>query len=604
MSDLFRAELRRFLAWSLVYAGFHAGVLTFLTRLVDLAQQPYEVYALFAAVYALTGLLLGLYQLGGYRRPNAWLNLLHRPLAAPRIAGALLGAGALALAVAVLLPLLLTAGWQAVASPRVLDLRHWLLCVAGLQFSLLGYLAGASAMLVPRRAAAAPLVPLVLVPAAYASGAGALLVQALALAWLLGLVLVVFKPDLSRLPHGPRALLVLAPACVMMWLVLRIAGMGAELLWIAQGSHPNNLSQVVPGSVKEAALAEPDALMVLGLAASDSPQAALWSEQAQISPLQTVAVDPAGMPGWQALTNPAPMEFDDPDRRIRWVFSHDRGRFLGYLPDERQAAGELGVLDGQPFPSPPVPGPGGLLVGRHDVHQYDAVGARVLPRVKLDAGEQIAGLDLDGDRLALLSDRALYLYDARPLQQDESLLQTRQRVPLPGAVGNLMRVGVLELLDGHLVSFTFARLHHVGQGQAYQVLVHVTGDGRTEQVARRELITGYGAIHPWQAWWMSPAIQTTLGALRPLFSLVEPGQLRAPPPRPALTTALGLGGMLLSLLVGLWFVRRTALSTRGRLAWCLACAGVGLPALMCLLWLVPPREAPVPAPDGALATAA
>ena len=59
----------------------HLGALVFLARMVDLAQQPPEVYYVFGAVYALTGLLLGLYQMGGYRRPNQWLNLLHRPLA-------------------------------------------------------------------------------------------------------------------------------------------------------------------------------------------------------------------------------------------------------------------------------------------------------------------------------------------------------------------------------------------------------------------------------------------------------------------------------------------------------------------------------------------
>jgi hypothetical protein len=59
--------------------------------------------------------------------------------------------------------------------------------------------------------------------------------------------------------------------------------------------------------------------------------------------------------------------------------------------------------------------------------------------------------------------------------------------------------------------------------------------------------------------------------------------------------------MLLSLAVGAWRVRRTALSPRAKLAWCVACAVVGLPALMALWRLAPLREdvaLPVPGAAG------
>lgn len=590
MTDLCKAECRRFLGAALIYALLHLGVLMFLTRLVDLAQQPPEVYFVFGAVYALTGLLFGLFQIGSYRRPNPWLNLLHRPLAPWRIALALLGAGVLLLAIAILLPLLATAAWQALLTPRVLDLRHLLLTIAGMDYALIGYLSGAAVMLLPRRAAAAPLVFLALLPAAYATGAGALLLQALVLAWLLGLVLVAFKPDLDCLPRGARALLVLAPACVLMWLGLLAAGMAAELLWIAQGSHPNNLPSLQPGSAKEADQAEGAALLALGLADSRAAEAPLWREQAAISEIQTLGLSWPEGAVYGELTNRAPMEFDDAARRLRWVFSHDLQRFVGYRVGEAGRVGVLGVDGDAPFPAPPLPGPAGLLIGRDTVHQYEPDSGRVLPRIALEAGELIAGLALDGDRLALLSDRALYLYDARPLRLGAAMLQTRQRVPLPAAVGTLTRVDVLELLDGHLVSFAYTRLRHNGQGSSFQQLRRVHPDGRVDDIAHRPLSTGYGPVYTWQRWWMSPAISAGLGALRPLWSPPQPGQQRDPPPRPALATALGIAGMLLALGLGAWRVRQTALSPRARLGWIAAGATLGLPALLALYGLVPPRE--------------
>ena len=603
MYDLLKAEFRRFLPWALAYAAAHLMVLLFLTRVVDLAQQPDEVYQVIGAVYALTGLLLGLLQMGGYRRPNAWLNLLHRPLAHWRIGLALLAAGSGLLLVALLLPTLATAGWQASMTPRVLDARHFGLCLGGYGVGVIGYFTGAAAMLVPRRTAAAPLVFLALLPAAYATGAGLLALMAVVAAWLLALTLAAFKPDLGSAPRGVAAVLLVAPLQVAMWLLLMMAGFGFELLWIAQGSHPNHLATPQAGSAKQADIAEGNDLLVAGMAGSRSASAALWREQAAISDIVTMGVGIPVGPVWHELGNRAPMEFDDEERRIRWVFSHDRGRFVGYRLSDKQAIGELGVNGDGRFASPPRPGPRGLLIGRRSVQAFDAETQRVLPRVALPDGEVVAGVDATGERLAVLSDRALYLFDARPLSLDGSLLGTRQRVPLPGAPGNLTRVDIMELLDGHLVSFTMTRQRHNGQGHSFQQITRVDSQGRVTVEARRALATGYGPLFTAQTWWMSPAISQGLGAMRHVFAPYQPGHAMSPPPRPAVARGLAAALMLLSLLIAAWHVRRTALGKSARMAWCAACGAFGLPALMALWLAVPPREsvAPLAAPMPAAA---
>lgn len=590
MFDILKAEFRRFLSWAVVYAVGQLLVLLFFTRVVDLAQQPDEVYFVVAAVHALTGLLLGLFQMGGYRRPNAWLNLLHRPLAHWRIALALLGAGCGLLLIAVLLPLLATAAWQALTTPRVLDLRHVGLCLAGYGVGVIGYFSGAAAMLVPRRTAAAPLVFLALLPAAYATGAGFLAMQGLVIAWLLALTLAAFKPDLGSAPRGGAGLLLAVPMQVVMWLALVMAGMGYELLWIAQGTHPNNLETAPAGSAKQADNAEGAELLAWGLVPGTAPDAPLWREQAAISDVVTLGVGIPVTPVWNELGNRAPMEFDDEERRLRWVFSHDLGRFVGYGLVDKRRIGELGV-DGQArFPSPPLPGPRGLLIGRHTLYEYDPDTQRVLPRLSLPDGEVIAGVDVTGERLAVLSDRALYLYDARPLSVDRAPLATRQRLPLPGAVGNLTRVDIMELLDGHLVSFAMTRQRHNGQGHSFQQVTRVAADGALEDIARRELATGYGPLFTWQTWWMSPVLDQGLRAVRHLFAPYQPGYVLSPPPRPASVRWLAGVLMVLSLLAAIVHVRRTALGVPGRIAWCLACAAIGVPALMALWLAVPRRE--------------
>ena len=70
MIDLLKGELLRFRLWAGIAAFLNIAVLGFLSRMVDLAQQPLVVYQVFAAVYAVAGILLGLYQMGSYRKPN------------------------------------------------------------------------------------------------------------------------------------------------------------------------------------------------------------------------------------------------------------------------------------------------------------------------------------------------------------------------------------------------------------------------------------------------------------------------------------------------------------------------------------------------------
>jgi len=212
MSDIFKAELLRFRWWAAGCVALQLVVLGFLTRVIDMAQQPIMVYQVFGAVYAAVGLLLGLYQMGGYRRPNTWLNLLHRPIAHWRIAAALFGAGVVLLAVAILLPLLVIAGWQEGMTARVVDMRHVWLIVSALLVSVCGYLAGGYLMLADRRMGFSAVMFLAWLALTEATGVGAVLFQLVLVAWLAAMVLIVFKPALGTPERdAPRTFVVAAP---------------------------------------------------------------------------------------------------------------------------------------------------------------------------------------------------------------------------------------------------------------------------------------------------------------------------------------------------------------------------------------------------------
>jgi hypothetical protein len=589
MKSLFWAETRRFRGWAIAFAAAHLMVLGFLTRLVDLAQQPRTVYLVFGCVYALTGLLLGLYQMGGYRRPNAWVSLLHRPLPHRRVAGALLAAGAALLLVTVLVPLLATLLWQETMTARVVDRRHLLLVLSAQLVALCGYLAGGCTMLGSRRHAPAALVFLLLLYFSQATGLGAIALQALTLAWLAAMMLFAFKPDLQTPPRTAMGIVATAaPLQMGLWFVLLLAGFAGELVWILQGSHPNNLPKPVPGSTKEADNAEGRELMVLGLAASSAAEAPLWREQAAISDLFRIGPSLDELPRRHELTNLAPMEFDDETRNVRWVFSHDSMRFEGYSLANDRAVGALGLDGDGTFPSPPLPGPEGALLGGGTVYQYVSEARLVLPRAELPDGEVVTGFERIGERIALLSDRALYIYDGRELLAGDGLLAPRQRVPLPGKSGNLTRVDLMELLDGYLASFTFTRGVHNGEGTPFQEIVRVDGLDRVTPVARRTLTHAGGSIYLYSSWYPSPVLYAVQKAATCLFAGPAPARAVQRPPVPFDARVLAGALLLLSGVGAAGYLRRARLPDRARWAWIVTCAVVGVPALLSL-WLLYPE---------------
>jgi hypothetical protein len=589
--DYFRAELLRFRGWALAFFALHTVVLLFLTRVVDLAQQPLSIYQAFGGSYLVCGLLLGAYQMGQYRRPNAWLNLLHRPVDPRQLAGALMAAAAVLLLVGVLLPIGVAALWQATMTPRVLDARHLGLASSGWLLAVSGYLIGAYAMLANRRYAVAGFIFLTLFGNAAAIGLGATGVQLAVLAWLAAMVLACFKPDLAAAPRGLAATTaVAAPLQMAMWFALVLLTFGVELLWIMQGSHPNNLPVPIPGSAKEADNAEGRDLMIAGLKASPAADAPLWIEQARISEVYTTGPGLGDLPVRGEYTNAAPLEFDDDAHRLRWVFSHDDMRFHGYTLADHRPAGVLGIGGNAAFPQPPLPAGKGLLVTRTGVYQYDEEARRILARARVPAGEQVTGLDEAGERIVLVSDRAVYLYDARDLQASDGLLRPRLRVPLPERAGRLSRIDLMELLDGVLVSFTYTRNVYKGEGRPYQVLLRADEAGAVQPVARRALSSGYGTLWMHSSWYFSPVLWELQHALTRVFAAYRVEFDVVPPPRPR--SAWIVAGLLsaVSLLGAAWRARRIDASPAAKSVWLGLCVLVGLPALMAFWLLYPPRE--------------
>jgi hypothetical protein len=591
MKDLFKGELLRFRIWAIAAAVIHVAGLGFMARLVDLAQQPKLVYQVFGMIYAVVGVLLGLYQMGTYRRANHWLNLLHRPLHRLRIAGALCGAGGVLLAVSVALPILAIAGYQEALTARVVDARHWLLPVAALLIAACGYLAGAYAMLANRRYSAAA----ALLPAAFlftqAAGLAALAVQALVLLILAVLVGIAFKPQLDEPPRHPLAVAATAlPVQVGAYFLIWMLGFGYEIGLTAIGQHPLNGGQPAADGYIQAGRMEPKERLLAGLASSRDADAPLWREQVALSDV-FVLYPMRDLPIRGQLTGTMqPLEFDESERPVTWVFSHDRMRFVGRGSLDGRPRGELGVGEGNaPFPGPAMPIGGGYLATPTVAYQYDEDQRRMFPRVELPAGEVFASTpEAAGENIVVLSDRALYVYPGREAANTLDVLTPVLRMPLPAPIGKLSSAELIELLDGYLVAFDYSNGAWAGEAVPYQQVMRIDGQGRVHEVAKRMLSFDLPLAYTMRNWWLSPVLRELCLSLQEAFAAPNPLAAGDIPPPPRHIVMLAGVLCFLSLLGAIVLTGRRALAPLARWTWVAACGVVGVPALVSL-WLLYPK---------------
>ncbi len=610
MLDLYLSELRRFRTGAAIYAAASLLALLLLNQLVDLPTAQIGFHLIVLLLYALSGLGFAVYQFASYRQPSRWIWLQHRPLHRVRILAAIALAAATLIALAMALPLLAMLAALDHVAGRLVDVRHYAGAAWLALTTLSAWLAGGYIVLHRSRWAFLVLALPLLLTMHLATWTTMLGLALACNGVLLFLLYTVFRPN--RCTDGD------VPGTAFGALALQ-AGLYVALVWagsmLFQGalmlndSHPTMGDTTPRGGLLEMQRADRADVFRAGLAASTDPRASAWRTALDARAAAGLGPTVERFPVRGVLANlPAPIFVDGTDK---WTFSHDRMMYTGRHLRTRAPLGWLGTggrgLPG-PFDTQPVPARsnrgGGYLMTAHDLYDQEYTG-RLRHLLHVEGREQLGGGIAElGGRLLLLTSRRVLVLPAQDTLSTGAATAPSQ-IALPRPFGELARADAAQVADGTLVSFVFGMRMLDGVAAMPPVVYLVDGAGRVSEVGRRELAHDLPALFEHKDWWASPALHalTSLPALLVDTGMIpDDGAGRFAPllrARPASAWVAAIAAALLAGFGALWWTRAARMTARARVAWCLACLLLGVPALLSLMVLQPRVRVPAVAADKA-----
>jgi hypothetical protein len=584
MLDLYRAELRRFRNGAAAFAAVNLLALAFLQQQMEITAAPPELHLVMLFFYTLAGCAFAAFQFGSYRAPSRWIWLLHRPMHRARILAALVGAALTLAALTVALPMFLVLAGQAHYTARAIDARHYAGAACLALAALAGWLGAGWFMLHRSRW----IFLIVFLPIElclhFATGTTAVGLWLACDVALLLLLYTAFTPG-RTVAAGAAASL---PGAAVLTLVVYVALMWGEnvVLHVRQAVPSLAIPVTADGYRGTVRMTVPDRLRA-GLGSHADTLA--WRSELTPATAHTSVPVLRAVPVHDMVSNFNQLVFIQGE--VKWTYSMDVRRFRGVNMRTEAAAGWFGPpqgFTGQPVAKRDSHG-GNWLVDAHDLYALNDAAHTWRRVLDVDHDERLAsGVAWAGPQRLLLTNRRVLL-----LQPAGDELAIARAIDLPVAFGDVATVDAAQVADGTLVSVLSGYRHVTGGAPPRQFIYLAAHDGTVREVARRDIAHTYPALFEHRLWWGSPVLHA-LASLPPL--LIDNGALAndhagalAPllQPRPPIVWSAAIVALLLAGAGAAWWTGRSRMASGPRLAWCLACLVLGIPALLTLAILSP-----------------
>lgn len=500
MFDLFKSELRRYLPFALGLMVLHLAVWGFIyTQKPLLEFGNEEIIGTFMFSCGM-GIAFGLLQLALHRNKNRWAFLVHRPMSLFQIHSSLFGAGALLLHIGVVIPFMLMMWAMDNFTNEVVEWRHYVFVVHMSLVTLSGYALGIWICLSANKGAfiGFGFIVMVMTDGAY-SPSLLLMLELLIFIAFYTLSLRAFKANLGQheqsKAHIALAVLVMQPLL-------------AGFLWVSQGLFYQLPVALFADHGKRLETAEfRQTLSIVFqlkthqfleeiLKDSDYADKQSLLKQAELAHEKHFRTGNESMPlRGQPFFLDGQYSLEDKNTGNRWVLSHNSmvlqgidkdGQIVGYLGKQGFMDKTASIAETDRFEHVPV-----LLQGRYiktpnQLLMVDFTQKHLSTKFTLPKGEQfINGLQFDNKiQLALLiSDKAIYTFDARQMREYDELAEPLHRVAHYKPMIEQPFSSYIELVDGYL--FTFYGFNYFGHNKPATALVYARHDGSVEIIGEK-----------------------------------------------------------------------------------------------------------------------
>lgn len=605
MSEIFKSEFQRYRLWAMLAVVAILGIFSFISRLKPFLQPDQGQTALTYMAFITASAVFGFVQLLLHRRANHWTYLIQRPLAASKIYLGIALAGVAIVALVVLAPWFIMVGGLDTFSATVVDIRHYTWGFFLFFCALTAYFVGSLTALNPSKGSILLAVILVwLMDTTPPNDFAQFAPMIIAVAILLTLNIISFKPDLSLYLHKPWAitLMVLPMTMALTFGLAMSTTIYYHVPKFIMGTHPDN--NPVDGTVSYLWSLEAPEQMAYALEGSTHPRTANYIRQAELADFSYVnALEWTYPRRGQLYTMDLQYALSPAGVSSTWQFSHDEMLLVGYNKSENKPAGALGrngfidsldaATEADRFTEVPVMSGDRYIMTKETLYQLDFVDRHMSVKLQLPAGEEfITPAQIREDFVAMVTDKRMMIFDPRVLSDDYDVAEPDFLVDHPQSVDKFRFVDTYRLVDGFLI--LYRSNHMFGFDKPGTYVIHAKLDGEAELIHARtyDIYRHPGWIRHFFEM-VSPAMTTFHDAF---FSFNRPGGA----PDTQLENILNgsypaniywIGGLLmvLSPIVVFFMCRLHRLTATLTITWVILCGVLSLPALIAFFLMNPFR---------------
>lgn len=601
MFELFKSEIWRLKLWIVVPALFYLllnGASIYFGEYIDSGLMIGIVHSV---IFAISSLLLGLFQFHTYKKPSRWMYLINRPASLSALCLVLLATGSVIVLFQFVIPDLLLTLTMDNLSSYLIESRHYFQSIYVLFISLAFYLSGVFIQLSHSKGGFLVLaLPITAMTSLLLNGP-VIIISFIAMLWLLLLVLSVFKANTSNnkttvigkiltiIPFqlGLYFILVMALAFVFQFRLMLIDGAGIDVSW--NEYFANDVHKHVEGL-------EGHEQMILSLENADKDVKDKYNKQLKNSETYTsvsrikLFYPTLLLPYQQKIKN---LNIKDPVNESNWVFSFDQMTYVDTSLNNNNSVmlrenGE--VVQFNTVPNVINNNYGYQVVTENEIYSYDSDFQQLNLRFSLKDNETfISGFNYSNSTVNVITTKNMYIFDSEEVKVISKMLTPFAVVKLPDSYENLNTIDIAEMIDSTLIGFLYGKLSDKGHYTAHQVLVEIDSTHQQIQtLATRPLKNGFSEMYNMMNWYISPLTHwASEYAMKP--------QLKSKPLNPMsiqpdlkISNALKIVMvilMLFSVISVLWLIRNRDMTKSEMLAWIVLTCFTSITGLLTFLLL-------------------